>query len=194
MNFLSHLFLSGSSEGLILGNFIADSVKGSAYKNYAPEIQQGIVLHRHIDTFTDSHPIVELSKERLRPVYHKYASVIVDVYYDHFLAANWSDYSAEPLHDYTQRIYALIQKNEAMLPLQSAQFTKYMVHYNILEAYSHLDGIDRVLKGMAKRTTFVSHMEKSVKDLEEHYALFENEFRLFFPELQQFVNGQINIS
>ena len=193
MNFLSHLFLSGDSEGLIIGNFIADSVKGSDYKKYNPEIQQGILLHRQIDTYTDTHPIVEKSKERLRTNYHKYAGVIVDVYYDHYLAVNWQQYSSEKLSDYTQRIYSLIEKNRDVLPLKSAQFTKYMVHYNILEAYAQLDGIERVMKGMAQRATFESNMENSVNDLKKHYDLFGNEFREFFPELQQFVNEQINI-
>ena len=194
MNFLSHLFLSGNSEGLLLGNFIADSVKGSDYKNYSPEIQRGILLHRKIDSFTDSHSIVELSKERLRGKYRKYASVIVDVYYDHYLAANWNNYSSEQLSDYTANIYSLVQKNHHILPEKSAQFTKYMIHYNILEAYSRLEGIERVLMGMSKRAKFESNMEHAIHDLKENYHLFENEFKLFFPELQQFVNAEIKIS
>lgn len=193
MNFLSHLFLSGDSKGLIIGNFIADSVKGSDYKNYPPEIQKGIILHRRIDTYTDAHPVVEESKQRLRPGYKKYAGVIVDVYYDHYLAANWESYSTEKLKDYTQKIYSLIKDHKDLLPLKSAHFTEYMVRYNILEAYSRMEGIDRVLRGMAGRTTFQSNMEYAIADLKEHYLLFEDEFKRFFPELQQFVNAQIEI-
>jgi acyl carrier protein phosphodiesterase len=194
MNFLSHLYLSGNSEGLIIGNFIADSVKGSDYKNYSPEIQKGILLHRQIDTFTDTHLIVEESKQRLRTKYRKYAGVIVDIFYDHFLAANWKDFSDEGLNDYAQKIYSLISKNHPVLPEKSVHFTKYMIHYNILEAYSRLEGIDRVLKGMAQRTKFESNMEHAIHDLKEHYDLFDNEFKRFFPELKQFVNTQISIS
>lgn len=193
MNFLSHLFLSGDSKGLIIGNFIADSVKGSDYKNYPPEIQKGIILHRRIDTYTDAHPVVEESKQRLRSGYKKYAGVIVDVYYDHYLAANWESYSTEKLKDYTQKIYSLIKDHKDLLPLKSAHFTEYMVRYNILEAYSRMEGIDRVLRGMAGRTTFQSNMEYAIADLKEHYLLFEDEFKRFFPELQQFVNTQIEI-
>lgn len=193
MNFLSHLFLSGDSEGLILGNFIADSVKGSDYLKYSPEVQKGILLHRQIDHYTDTHPIVERSKIRLREKYRKYASVIVDVYYDHYLAVNWNDYSNEALSAYTQKIYKLIENNKAILPLRSEQFSKYMVHYNILEAYSKLEGIERVLEGMSRRAKFESNMQHAIHDLKEHYGSFEDEFKLFFPELQQFVNKQINI-
>ncbi len=192
MNFLSHLFLSGDSEGLIIGNFIADAVKGSNFKKYPGEIQKGILLHRKIDAYTDSHYIVEQSKERLRNKYKKYAGVIIDIYYDHYLAANWLNYSNEKLTDYSQRLYKLIQENHLILPYNSARFTKYMIQYNILEAYSKLEGIERVLKGMANRTTFESNMEHAIHDLIEHYPLFENEFKLFFPELQNYVTNEIS--
>jgi len=193
MNFLSHLYLSGNSEGLIIGNFIADSVKGNAINDFPEEIRKGIILHRKIDTYTDSHPIVEQSKIRLREKYKKYAGVIVDIYYDHYLAINWSDYSTENFHTYTQNIYALIEQNRQHLPPKSAMFNKYMLEHNILSAYAKLEGIEKVLLGMSRRTTFESNMEHAIKDLKEHYNLFENEFRLFFPKLQQFVNLQIQI-
>jgi len=192
MNFLSHLYLAGDSEGLIVGNFIADSVKGSDYKNYSESIQQGIILHRAIDTFTDSHEIVEQSKQRLREKYKKYAGVIVDIYYDHFLAVNWKDYSQEELSTFTQNIYKLILKNKDVLPPKSEMFTEYMLRYNILENYSKLEGIERVLLGMSKRASFISNMEHSIRDLEEHFDAFEHEFKLFFPELERFVRSKIS--
>lgn len=193
MNFLSHLYLSGDSEGLIIGNFIADSVKGSAFNLFSPEIKKGILLHRKIDSFTDSHPIVEQSKQRLREKYKKYASVIIDIYYDHFLAKNWSIYSEEDLYQYTQNIYSIIQKNYSVLPEKSAHFTKYMLQHNILFEYSKLEGIEKVLYGMSRRASFQSNMENSIHDLKEHYTLFENEFRLYFPELKQFVKAEIEL-
>ena len=193
MNFLSHLFLSGNSEGLIIGNYIADSVKGSAFSIFPEEIQKGIILHRKIDTFTDGHEIVELSKQRLRVKYKKYASVIVDIYYDHYLAINWNDYSSENFNEYTQNIYTLIEQNKQYLPPKSIMFTKYMLEHDILSAYAQLEGIEKVLVGMSRRTTFESNMEFAIHDLKEHYTLFEKEFKLFFPELQQFVNKQIKI-
>src|SRR4051812_13442546 len=131
MNFLSHLYLSGNSEGLIIGNFIADSVKGSAFNNFPEEIQKGILLHRKIDAFTDSHSVVELSKQRLRDKYKKYSSVIVDIYYDHYLAVNWNDYSSENFNFYIQNIYTLIGRNKHHLPPKSLMFTKYMLERNI---------------------------------------------------------------
>ena len=191
MNFLSHIYLSGNSEGLILGNFIADSVKGSDMNQFSSEIQKGIILHRKIDSFTDSHPIVARSKQRLREKYKKYASVIIDIYYDHYLAKNWNIYSDVELQIFIKNIYTIIKKNHFILPEKSAQFTKYMLQHDILFAYSKLEGIEKVLQGMARRATFESKMEHAIHDLKEHYLLFENEFKLFFPELIQFVKIDI---
>ena len=193
MNFLSHLYLAGDSEGLIIGNFIADSVKGSAFNLFSPEIKKGILLHRKIDTFTDSHPIVEQSKQRLRQRYKKYAGVIVDIYYDHYLASNCRLYSNEELQQFTLNIYRIIKNNYSVLPEKSAHFTKFMLQHNILFAYSKLEGIEKVLYGMSRRASFQSNMEYAIKDLKEHYSAFENEFRIFFPELQEFVKNEIEI-
>jgi hypothetical protein len=194
MNFLSHLYLAGNSEGLIIGNFIADSVKGSSYKDFSKEIQQGIVLHRKIDAFTDSHPIVELSKQRLREKYRKYAGVIVDIYYDHYLAINWEKFSDIELKIFAENVYAIIKENHSILPLKSVQFTRYMLEHNILLNYSKLEGIEKVLYGMSRRAKFESNMEHAIHDLKEHFTLFENEFAIFFPELQQYVNDEITNS
>ncbi len=194
MNFLSHLYLAGNSEGLIIGNYIADSVKGSQFNNFSKEIQQGILLHRKIDTFTDSHPMVEQSKQRLREKYKKYAGVIVDIYYDHYLAINWNQYSNQELESFVTDIYAIINSYHSLLPEKSVLFTRYMLEHNILVGYSKLEGIERVLKGMARRTSFESNMENAIQDLKEHFDLFENEFKIFFPELQNFVSNEIQNS
>ncbi len=191
MNFLSHIYLAGNSKDLIIGNFIADAVKGIGINKYTLEVQKGIKLHRKIDAFTDSHPIVEQSKQRLREKYRKYASVIVDIYYDHYLAKNWNDYSDVDLRIFTQNIYSIIKENHSLLPKKSALFTKYMIGNDILLGYSKLEGIEKVLRSMAHRTTFESNMEHAIHDLKEHYKLFENEFALFFPELKQFVKTEL---
>ena len=119
--------------------------------------------------------------------------MIVDIYYDHYLAVNWNTYSSVSLNHYTQNVYSLIEKHKHTFPLKSQLFTKYMLEYDILSAYAQLEGIERVLNGMSRRASFVSNMEHAIHDLKEHYPLFELEFNEFFPELQGFVNTQIKI-
>jgi len=184
MNFLAHIYLSGEELGeLMIGNFIADSVKGNEVNRFSEGIQRGIRLHRQIDEFTDHHPIVEESKHRLRPYYGKYASVIVDIFYDHFLALHWNKYSQIPLEDYASKIYSYIKPHLPELPERVNQFFPYMVEQNWLLNYAHFEGIEKVLQGMSRRAAFKSDMHLAIHDLKKDHKLYEREFILFFPEL-----------
>ena len=187
MNFLAHLYLSGEDEQLMIGNFIADSVKGSSFRNYPEGIAKGIRLHRAIDFYSDNHPIFLKSMERLRPGYRKYAGVIVDIFYDHFLAKNWQEYSDKPLEQYAAGVNALMLQNILVMPAKSLLFLKYAIRTNRFVSYATPDGIGEVLYGMSRRTTFRSNMELAGKDLEENYPEFENEFRIFFEDARKFV-------
>ena len=105
MNYLAHLFLAGTHPEMILGNFIADHVKGSDVLNYSENTRKGISMHRAIDTFTDQHPVVKQSISRLRTDFRKYSGVIVDMYYDHYLSAHWDEYSPVDIHTFTKARY-----------------------------------------------------------------------------------------
>ena len=192
MNFLAHLYLSGNDEQLMIGNFIADSVKGSSHKNFPEGIAKGIMLHRAIDFYSDNHPVFLKSVERLRPNYRKYSGVIVDIFYDHFLAKNWKEYSKKPLEQYSNEVYKLMLKNIFQMPEKSLMFLKYAIRTNRLVSYGTLDGIGEVLHGMSRRTTFKSNMEFAINDLQGNYSEFEREFRIFFGEAEIFVKEWIS--
>jgi acyl carrier protein phosphodiesterase len=183
MNFLAHLYLSGTDEQIQLGNFIADSVKGKSYLNFPEKVVKGILLHRSIDNFTDKHPIVEVTKKRLRGSFHKYAPVISDIYYDHFLAKYWDEFSEIKLENYALDFYEVLNKNTSILPERTLHLMPHLIKGNWLVSYSSIEGIHRVLSGMSRRTTFVSNMENASAELELNYPYYEQEFRLFFPEL-----------
>lgn len=187
MNYLAHLYLSGDNEGLLIGNFIADAVKGKALNDYNDEIRRGIVLHRAIDEFTDSHPLHRASRTKLHPRYGHYSGVIVDIYYDHFLAKYWSDYSDNDLVGYTNEVYTIMEKNASILPERINYMLKYMIPQNWLLNYGNFEGVEKVFRGMANRTKFESNMENGVEELKEYYELFKGEFTSFFPQLKDFV-------
>lgn len=186
MNFLAHIFLSGNNEQVILGNFFADSIKGRRYLDYPTDIQKGILLHRSIDFYTDTHPVFRQSASRLFDTYRHFNGVIVDIYYDHFLASNWERYSDIPLKTYAENFYELAQNNHDLLPPMVKNFLPYMLKDNWLVSYRSLDGINRTLYQLNRRTNNISGMDKAGVDLVEHYELFENEFKLFFEEIQKF--------
>lgn len=185
VNFLAHFYLSGNDTGLLLGNFLADSVKGKKYLEYAPEVRKGILMHRFIDHFTDTHPVTERTKKRLRPRFHHYAPVVVDVYFDHFLAKNWNRYSTIPLEEYAEAVYEKLQAESAIFPEKSRMFLKGMRYYNWLCAYAEVDGIGEVMRGMSRRTPYPSGMEFGAEALREHYEEYAFDFEEFFPELEK---------
>ncbi|MFP4288302.1 MAG: ACP phosphodiesterase [Bacteroidales bacterium] len=186
MNFLAHIYLSWKDENLMLGNFIADMVKGRQIEQFSREVVRGIRLHRKIDEYTDSHPVVSRSKDRIRAKYRHYSGVVVDMYYDHYLAKNWSDYSDEPLDLFVQSAYNVLMKNYVMLPKRAKFILPLMIGSNWLVNYADLNSFKRHMEGMAKRTHFESGMEHAVDDLKQHYNEFRNDFREFFPDLAAF--------
>nr|WP_314840155.1 acyl carrier protein phosphodiesterase [uncultured Flavobacterium sp.] len=188
MNFLAHIYLSGENDLLKIGNFMADGIRGSQYENYPLEIQKGIVLHRAIDTFTDAHPIFRQSTKKLHEKYHHYSGVIVDVFYDHFLAKNWSNYSNEKLEDFVARFYDSLYHNYSVLSEKTKGMMPYMIQQNWLVSYQTVEGIDGILTQMDKRTKNQSQMRFASNELNEFYSEFENDFTLFFAELISFVN------
>src|SRR5688572_3169104 len=187
MNFLAHVYLSGDDPHIMVGNFIGDFVKGrNLHEQFEPRIVKGIELHRAIDEFTDKHPVVKQSKIRLREKYRHYAPVIVDVFYDHFLAHNWNQYHTQDLSEYAQRAYLTLRQFDEILPDDVKRMLPYMINGNWLLNYAQIEGIQRALSGMARRTRFDSKMDESVNELRKYYSEFNSEFQLFFPELIKF--------
>ncbi len=186
MNFLAHLYLSGDDAEIMVGNFIGDFVRGrNVHEQFNQNIALGIELHREIDEFTDSHLVVLESKKRLRPKYRHYAPVIVDVFYDHFLAIHWPTLHLQSLPDFATYAYSQLEKHEAILPERVLQMMPYMIRGNWLVNYGKTEGIHRALSGMSRRTPYDSKMDEAVHDLEKYFKEFESEFLLFFPELKQ---------
>ncbi|MEQ9303153.1 MAG: ACP phosphodiesterase, partial [Marinoscillum sp.] len=154
MNFLAHLYLSGDDEELLVGNFIGDFVKGSQMEQYPERVQKGNRLHRSIDYFTDNHEVVLESKIRLREKFRHYAPVIVDVYYDHFLAKDWLKFSSTPLKKYTEDFYQTMDGYYDILPKGVIHMLSFMARDNWLYNYQFIEGINKALTGMSRRTKY----------------------------------------
>lgn len=193
MNLLAHLFLSGTDDQIKLGNFIADAVKGSQAKQYSRKIQSGIQLHHNIDNYTDHHPVVSRSVNYLRPKYHMYAGVVIDLAYDHFLSVNWEKYSTLPLDQFIQNSYSLLLENYNILPEQTKNFLPFMIFNNWLKNYKKLNELHHSLEGLAYKTSFDSGMEHAILDIKFHYQQLQDDFNEFFPQIIDFVKRNPNI-
>ena len=191
MNYLAHIYLSRDHELITIGNFMADHIKGNKYKNFSEDLQKGILLHRQIDSFTDTHKIVKISKRRLNDRYGLYRGVVIDIFYDHFLAKNWKNYSEIDLPTYTQNFYDSLNRNFDILPDKIKYMSKYLIRDNWLLSYAEMDGIQKVLEGMNRRTKNRSQMYLAINDLEAHYGDFEKDFQQFFDELIAFTSNKL---
>ncbi|HEY4619148.1 MAG TPA: acyl carrier protein phosphodiesterase [Flavobacterium sp.] len=191
MNFLAHIYLSGDNDLIKIGNFMADGIRGKHFENFPADVQKGIVLHRAIDSYTDAHPVFRQSTKKLHTRYHHYAGVIVDVFYDHFLAKNWTTYSSENLEEYIQRFYQSLDANKAILTERTIGMMPYMIKSNWLLSYQTVDGIDRILTQMDHRTKNESKMRFSSEELQAFYREFEKEFTEFFEDLRKHANEKL---
>jgi len=193
MNFLAHTYLSGCHEEIIVGNFMGDYVKGRNYMKFPEQVKKGILIHRDIDSFTDSHPITHRNKLRCAERYHKYAGIIIDIFYDHFLASLWDRYSTIPLHAFVSRTYDLLKRNYTVLPEAIKRWFPTFLENNWMMAYQSVDGIELVLERMAANTSLPDHAAYAVEVLSEQYALFQEDFLEFFPEIIDFISTKYEI-
>ena len=188
MNFLAHFYLSGQDEELLTGNFLGDFVKGNDLVQFPEGVVKGIRMHQSIDQFTDSHEITLRSKKRISHKYGHYSAVIIDIFYDHFLAKLWDQFHDQDLLYFTEDSYKILDKYSHLFPKKAFYVYPYMKNGNWLLRYGTLEGISRTLNGMARRARFNSKMDEAIEDLKIHYDDFRKDFEEFFPTLQAHCN------
>ncbi len=191
MNYLAHAYLSFGQEEVLVGNFIADFVKGKMLLNYPRAITEGILLHREIDRFTDTYPLVRAGQSYLRPNFGHYSTVITDIFFDYFLGKNWDKFSDQPLEDFIESTFLILEKNSKYFPESFAKMFYWMRKDNWLLQYGTLEGIQMSLTGLSKRTRFDSKMEVAHLALIEREAEFEVIFFAFFKDLETFAKVKL---
>ena len=190
MNFLAHIYLSGNNERIQIGNFMGGGIRGKDYKNYHTDIQIGVLLHRSIDSFTDFHLIFRQSKYRLVPKFNHFSGIIIDMFYDHFLAKEWKLYHHEDLEVFTQKFYQNLEKHYSELNQKTRNLLPYLTKQNWLQRYANLTDLQQILKQMDNRFAMKSNMNEAVEDLYQHYDDFQREFHLFFKDLMIHANAE----
>lgn len=190
MNYLAHAYLSGTNTDLLIGNFIADGIRGNQIGHLPEGVREGVMLHRHIDSFTDSHEINAEMRKLFYPTAGKYAGVVLDVFYDHLLAFNWDRFSAQRLEDFVDHCYEVIEENQSLLPEKTAYMFPYMRQFNWLLNYRLEEGIMRSLGGLSKRISSHPALEDAGRVAFAQKELIQNAFLEFFPQLITYCNEQ----
>jgi acyl carrier protein phosphodiesterase len=193
MNFLGHLYLSGNHEEIMVGNFIGDYVKGKEYLYYPAAMRQGIMLHRYIDSYTDSHPITKISRAHISEKYGKYSGIIIDIFYDYFLSSSWNSFSNIELQAFVDYVIASLKKHYYDFPQGIKNWFPNFLRNNWLMSYSSIEGLEDVLHRMSGRTSVPDHSTFAVNVLRESEAEMRKEFKEFFKSIREFVANEHGI-
>lgn len=193
MNYLAHIFLSGSDQQIKIGNFIGDFVKGNRYQQFPEKIREGVLLHRRIDEFTDSHPIVRQTVAFLRPAFGRYSAIVTDMYFDYFLAKNFRNYAAMSLTVFAYKFYIAALLNYSYLPERVKGFIFHFISTNRLGKYASPEGLFESLQIMANYKIPALDPKAIIHFLIEHQEILEVQFSSFFSDIIHFVENECKI-
>ena len=184
MNFLAHAYLSFNDPDILAGNMISDYVKGRKQYDYSIRIHQGILLHREIDNFTDTHLVVKKAKEVFQPHYRLYAGAFIDIVFDHFLASDKRTFPEGALENFSQAVYTSLEKSYPALPPVFQQLFPYMKKHNWLLNYRTAEGIERSFRGLVHRARYIDDVNPAIEAFHMHYFQLQECFNGFFPSLK----------
>ena len=190
MNYLAHLYFADNTQLSLLGNLMGDFVKGKSYNSFHPEIVKGIKLHRLIDKYTDSHLIVRQSKNRISNERRRFSGVLIDIFYDHFLAKNWTKFSDTDFFNHVHDWYKKLNSDiDCEIPENMKRITKIMHEEDWLSSYKTVGGIGSVLNRISLRVRFQNNLTGGEEELLANYQYLEDDFYEFFPQLKHYVNN-----
>lgn len=190
MNFLAHLYLSGDDPEILVGNMMGDFVKGRLEGRYPPRITLGLELHRRIDSFAGRHPSFIASKRRIDPAFGLYRGVLVDLFYDHFLAVEWEFFAQELFPLFIVRAERILNDHADLLPERLRARLPDILH-DWLPSYREVEGIGKVLGRMGARLGRPNPLGEGGRELLRAYVELRGDFHRFFPEIQGYAKAFI---
>jgi len=188
LNYLFHLYLSGNDPDVLTGNFMGDFVKGPLDASYPPRLRRGIELHRRIDSFAQREPHFVRSRLRLDAAFGLYRGVLVDLFYDHFLATGWRQFSGLPLDGYLKAARTVVESRREKLPLRMQGLVP-VIFEDMIPSYLEVSGVALALARMSRRVARQNPLAEGGGELVRHYAGLKEDFEGFLPEIAGFANG-----
>lgn len=189
MNYLAHFLLAGPDDELRLGALLGEVVKGRVERYSAPgttdRLRTGIRLHRTIDSFTDAHPIVRRSKQRIVERYGRASGVVVDLFYDHVLAREWATHGVDALDTFVAGVYDTLYDHLSRVPRHARPIVHAMAQDDWLASYATVPGIARALRGLSRRSPAAVGIGTAAEELVARYDEFAADFAEFFPDLRR---------
>lgn len=190
MNFLAHAWLAGEGPEDRLGALIGDFVKGPLPGSLPAGLAAGVELHRRVDRYADDHPAFQRSRERVSRERRRYAGIMVDMFYDHFLALHWHQFSCLPLEVYVAVLYDQAESHLASLPSRFHRTLGHMRQENWLLSYRQPEAIALALDRLAEyRLRQPNRLGGGGEELLVDYAGFEADFFIFIADARRHCDG-----
>jgi acyl carrier protein phosphodiesterase len=189
MNYLAHSYLAAGSDEFLLGSFLGDFVGGKIKNRYSKTIEKGIIFHRKVDTYTDSHVSTADCRKQFSSYRRRYAGVIVDICYDHFLSKHWDTYASVDLGEFAGHVYSVLQSHSRILPPRLQDVLPRMQRQNWLLTYATLKGVKITLERISKRVSEDNPLIDSIEEVIANYDRLETNFLSFFPDLIEFARS-----
>jgi len=183
MNYLAHAFLADTGDEFLIGSLLGDLVKGKPQNRYNHDILEGIIFHRKVDTYADHHRMTLASKKLFSGPQRRYAGIILDIFYDHFLSKHWKRYGNKELTDFTARVYAILQNHYVILPKRLKEALPRMVEQNWLASYVDLAGVEITLERISRRLRNGTNLRDSIEEIKIRYDSLEKNSHVFFQDL-----------
>ena len=187
MNYLAHFHLSHGNDDLLIGALLGDFIKGPLKGERERSIEQGIFLHRKIDAFTDSHPLLKEAHQLFSQPYRRYAGIMTDVAFDHFLNQHWLQFHQQSLATFSQEIFQLITSSDHLTPPAKRQ-AESLARYDVFENYQHWQTVEAALERISQRLIRENPLASGAMEMHQHYSKLEDVFLEFYPELQKHVS------
>jgi acyl carrier protein phosphodiesterase len=184
MNWLAHLYLSEPTAAFRIGNLLPDLVSAGSLAALPQVFRRGVERHRRIDAFTDAHPVVRRSMRRFPPPHRRFAGILTDVYYDHFLSRGWPSFCPVPLGEFVAEFFEGLEQHRAELPPEAWARLDHIRRAGWLCCYGELAGVSDVLRRMGARFRRPCDLASSMAVFEAQYGDFQADFAEFFPELR----------
>jgi acyl carrier protein phosphodiesterase len=188
MNHFAHLVLSQPTVESTVGNLLGDFARGVDAASLPAPVRAGLLNHRAVDRFTDSHPLVLEMKHSFSRRRRRFAGIALDIYFDHLLLTHWERFEERGLDAVIAEFYQRMAAGQSLMPgMEMRRVTRRMIDHDWFGAYRDADAIAESLDGVAARIRFVNDFDNAIEDLQRHHEMIRDGFLEFYPQLQQHV-------
>ncbi|MCB1688028.1 MAG: DUF479 domain-containing protein [Halioglobus sp.] len=191
MNFLAHFHLAWPDEGLVAGGLEGDYVKGLLRGQMPESLERGVKLHRAIDAYTDAHPLILQLRRELPPGLRRYAGILIDLSFDHYLSLHWSRFSSLPLADFNREVYRILAVNEMNLSDGARSMVARLVEHDVLNLYQDWETIPATAARIGQRFKRHNPFLNLERELSPAKGALEQTFLDFYPQLESFCRDSI---